>query len=57
MKEPVWSEPVGPRCGGIHGTRRVVNDGVLVSYTVTLCDNGPAGSGADFFSFYIPGKG
>lgn len=28
-----------------------------MSYTVALCDNGPAGSGADFFSFYIPEKG
>ena len=36
---------------------RVVNDGFLVSYTVVLCDNGPAGSGGDFFSLYIPEKG
>ncbi len=36
---------------------RVVNDGFLVSYTVVLCDNGPAGSGSDFFSLYIPEKG
>jgi len=36
---------------------RVVNDGAVVSYTVIVCDNGPAGSGADFFSIYIPSKG
>ncbi len=36
---------------------RVVNDGAIVSYTVQLCDNGPAGSGGDFFSLYIPSKG
>jgi len=39
------------------GMGRVVNDGFLVSYTVALCDNGPAGSGGDFFSLYIPSKG
>jgi len=33
------------------------NDGDLLSYTVALCDNGPAGSGTDFVSLYIPSKG
>src|SRR6266566_475575 len=33
------------------------NDGDLLYYTVELCDNGPAGSGADFVSLYIPSKG
>jgi len=28
--------------------------GAVVSYTVSVCDNGPAGSGKDFFSFFIP---
>jgi hypothetical protein len=36
---------------------RVVNDGAVVSYTVQLCDNGPAGSGGDFLSIFIPVKG
>ncbi|HEY6158835.1 MAG TPA: hypothetical protein VIV88_15390 [Gemmatimonadales bacterium] len=31
--------------------------GQLVSYTVQLCDNGPAGSGSDFWSIFIPSEG
>ena len=30
--------------------------GGLVSYTVAACDNGPAGSGMDFWSIFIPGE-
>jgi hypothetical protein len=36
---------------------RITNDGATVDYTVALCDNGPAGSGTDFVSFYVPSKG
>lgn len=32
------------------------DNGNLVSYTVVLCDNGPAGSGADFMSVFIPSE-
>ena len=42
---------------GFDAVGRIANDGVLVSYTVELCDNGPAGSGTDFLSFYVPEKG
>jgi hypothetical protein len=28
----------------------------VIRYTVIVCDGGPAGSGADFFSFYTPPK-
>ncbi len=31
--------------------------GTLVSYTVQACDNGPAGSGMDFWSIFIPSEG
>ena len=31
--------------------------GSLVSYTMTVCDNGPAGSGSDFFRVFIPSEG
>src|ERR1043166_6833420 len=31
--------------------------GQLVSYTVQLCDNGPAGSGSDFWSIFLPSEG
>jgi len=31
--------------------------GTLVSYTLTVCDNGPAGSGSDFFQLSIPSQG
>jgi len=31
--------------------------GQLVGYTVQLCDNGPAGSGSDFWSIFIPSEG
>jgi hypothetical protein len=31
--------------------------GTLVSYTVQACDNGPAGSGLDFWSIFIPSEG
>src|SRR5437763_89734 len=33
------------------------DEGRLVSYTVQLCDNGPAGSGSDFWSIFIPSEG
>lgn len=42
---------------GFDAVGRIANDGVLVSYAVELCDNGPAGSGTDFLSFYVPDKG
>jgi hypothetical protein len=28
----------------------------IVSYTVVVCDGGPAGSGGDFLSFFAPSK-
>ena len=31
--------------------------GGLVSYTIAVCDNGPANSGRDFFSVFIPSEG
>src|ERR1051325_4424132 len=31
--------------------------GNLVAYTLTVCDNGPAGSGSDFFQVFIPSEG
>ena len=31
--------------------------GGLVAYTLSVCDNGPAGSGTDFFSVFIPSEG
>lgn len=31
--------------------------GGLVSYTLSVCDNGPAGSGADYFDIFIPSEG
>lgn len=31
--------------------------GALVAFTAAACDNGPAGSGLDFFSFVIPEEG
>ena len=33
------------------------DEGFLVSYTVQACDNGPAGSGMDFWSIFIPSEG
>ncbi len=33
------------------------DEGTLVSYTVVVCDNGAAGSGADFLSIFIPSEG
>jgi hypothetical protein len=33
------------------------DEGSLVSYTVQVCDNGPAGSGSDFLSIFIPSEG
>ena len=33
------------------------DEGQLVSYTVQLCDNGPAGSGSDFWSIFLPSEG
>ena len=30
--------------------------GNLVAYTLTVCDNGPAGSGSDFFQVFIPSE-
>ena len=31
--------------------------GAVVSYTLQVCDNGPAGSGLDFISFWLPSEG
>lgn len=31
--------------------------GAIVSYTVKVCDNGPAGSGTDYWSFFLPSEG
>ncbi len=31
--------------------------GGLVNYTLSICDNGPAGSGTDFFDIFIPSEG
>jgi len=31
--------------------------GAIVSYTVKVCDNGPAGSGKDYWSFFLPSEG
>src|SRR3989442_15085821 len=31
--------------------------GAIVSYTVQVCDNGPAGSGMGFLSFWLPSGG
>ncbi len=31
--------------------------GILASYTVLLCDNGPPGSGMDFLSIFLPSEG
>jgi len=33
------------------------DNGSLVGYTLTVCDNGPAGSGSDFFQVFIPSEG
>jgi hypothetical protein len=30
--------------------------GAVASYTVQVCDNGPAGSGLDFLSFWLPSE-
>lgn len=38
----------------LDGMGRDPNDGTLLPFTVELCDNGPAGAGADFFSFFAP---
>jgi hypothetical protein len=38
------------------GTARV-DDGTLAAFTVVTCDNGPAGSGLDFFGVAIPAAG
>jgi hypothetical protein len=37
----------------VDGTGRL-DTGVLISFTLYVCDNGPSGSGADFIRFYIP---
>jgi hypothetical protein len=29
----------------------------LVSYTIAVCDNGPANSGTDFYSIFIASEG
>ncbi|HXF95933.1 MAG TPA: hypothetical protein VNI61_07495 [Gemmatimonadales bacterium] len=34
-----------------------LDEGALRFYTVQLCDNGPAGSGTDFLSLYVPAEG
>ena len=31
--------------------------GGVVSFTLSVCDNGPAGSGSDFFQVFIPSEG
>ena len=31
--------------------------GGVVSFTLSVCDNGPAGSGSDFFDVFIPSEG
>jgi hypothetical protein len=31
--------------------------GGLVNYTLSVCDNGPAGSGTDYFDIFIPSEG
>src|SRR5213596_3391867 len=36
------------------GTGQVVGETELPNFTVAVCDNGPAGSGLDFFSFSAP---
>jgi PKD domain len=36
------------------GTGQVVGETELLNFTVAVCDNGPAGSGLDFFSFSAP---
>jgi hypothetical protein len=40
----------------IDGTGREDTGGV-VAYTLSLCDNGPANSGMDFFGIFIPSEG
>ena len=40
----------------IDGTGREDTGGV-VAYTLAVCDNGPANSGMDFFSIFIPSEG
>src|SRR2546423_649904 len=36
------------------GTGQVFGETEMVNFTVAVCDNGPAGSGLDFFSFSAP---
>src|SRR5437899_5004681 len=36
------------------GTGQVVGEAEQLNFTVAVCDNGPAGSGLDFFSFSAP---
>src|SRR5436190_1816607 len=36
------------------GTGQVFGEAEMVNFTVAVCDNGPAGSGLDFFSFSAP---
>src|SRR5690242_11269458 len=38
----------------VDGTGRL-DTGVLISFTLYVCDNGPAGSGTDFLRFYMSG--
>src|SRR5438876_11178415 len=38
------------------GTGQVVGETEMVNFTVAVCDNGPAGSGLDFFSFSEIGR-
>jgi len=33
------------------------DNGSLVGYTLTVCDNGPAGSGSDLFDVFLPSEG
>ena len=40
----------------VDGTGRL-DTGVLISFTLYICDNGPAGSGTDFLRFYMSSAG
>ncbi len=40
----------------VDGTGRL-DTGVLISFTLYICDNGPSGSGADFLRFYMSSAG
>jgi hypothetical protein len=40
----------------VDGTGRL-DTGVLISFTLSICDNGPSGSGTDFLRFYMASAG